>query len=168
MNRSLATGRPDRTRDHCLHIIRRTRIESLLQSQLFSQGSFHSFSTMGSIAVESKPAGLEPATLGSYPSSGIDVLIVGTGLAGLTAAIECTRKGHNVLVLERHDSINTAGKPPVNIQNAKLLTVSQATCTSWAAARPSSSSIGQNWPQSTTRYLSTTHGLRRSSTTEKS
>ena len=65
---------------------------------------------MGSIAVESKPVGLEAAPLGSYPSSGIHVWIVGTGLAGLTAAIECTRKGHSVLVLERNDSINTAGK----------------------------------------------------------
>lgn len=47
--------------------------------------------------------------VGSYPPSGIDVLIVGTGLAGLTASIECVRKGHNVRVLERHDDINTAG-----------------------------------------------------------
>ncbi|KAF2722513.1 FAD/NAD(P)-binding domain-containing protein [Polychaeton citri CBS 116435] len=47
--------------------------------------------------------------VGSYPPSGIDVLIVGTGLAGLTAAIECVRKGHNVRVLERHASINTQG-----------------------------------------------------------
>jgi hypothetical protein len=48
--------------------------------------------------------------LGSYPSSGIDVLVVGTGLAGLTASIECVRKGHNVKVLERNSSINTAGE----------------------------------------------------------
>ncbi|KAK4168442.1 hypothetical protein QBC43DRAFT_360343 [Cladorrhinum sp. PSN259] len=47
--------------------------------------------------------------VGSYPNSDIDVLIVGTGLAGLTAAIECVRKGHNVRVLERNDDINTAG-----------------------------------------------------------
>ncbi len=47
--------------------------------------------------------------LGSYEKSSIDVLIVGTGLAGLTAAIECTRKGHNVQVLERNATINTAG-----------------------------------------------------------
>ncbi|KAK3361469.1 hypothetical protein B0T24DRAFT_585124 [Lasiosphaeria ovina] len=51
---------------------------------------------------ESKP-------VGSYPSTGIEVLIVGTGLAGLTAAIECVRKGHSVRVLERNDDINTAG-----------------------------------------------------------
>lgn len=47
--------------------------------------------------------------VGSYPKSGIDVLVVGTGLAGLTAAIECIRKGHNVRVLERNSDINTAG-----------------------------------------------------------
>lgn len=56
-----------------------------------------------------KSEGSEAKPLGSYPSSGIDVLIVGTGLAGLTAAIECTRKGHSVRVLERNSTINTAG-----------------------------------------------------------
>ena len=53
--------------------------------------------------------GEEPKPVGSYPATGIDVLVVGTGLAGLTAAIECVRKGHNVRVLERNASINTAG-----------------------------------------------------------
>lgn len=46
---------------------------------------------------------------GDYPESGIDVLIVGAGLAGLTAAIECVRKGHRVRVLERGPDINTMG-----------------------------------------------------------
>lgn len=54
--------------------------------------------------------------VGSYPSTGIDVLVVGTGLAGLTAAIECTRKGHSVRVLERNDTINTAGERYSSIQ----------------------------------------------------
>ncbi|KAJ2986410.1 hypothetical protein NUW58_g5043 [Xylaria curta] len=59
---------------------------------------------MGSIylASESKP-------VGSYLPTGVDVLIVGTGLAGLTACIECVRKGHNVHMLERMNDINTAG-----------------------------------------------------------
>ncbi|EOD44484.1 putative monooxygenase fad-binding protein [Neofusicoccum parvum UCRNP2] len=52
---------------------------------------------------------METKPVGSYPPSGLDVLVVGTGLAGLTAAIECIRKGHNVQVLERNASINTAG-----------------------------------------------------------
>lgn len=65
---------------------------------------------MGSLAVDTKP-------LGSYSNSSIDVLIVGTGLAGLTAAIECTRKGHNVRVLERNATINTAGELPTRVDS---------------------------------------------------
>ncbi|KAI8626088.1 FAD/NAD(P)-binding domain-containing protein [Xylariaceae sp. FL1651] len=45
----------------------------------------------------------------SYPLISIDVLIVGTGLSGLTPSIECIRKGYNVRVLERDRDINTAG-----------------------------------------------------------
>ena len=52
---------------------------------------------------------MESKPVGSYPLTGIDVLIVGTGLAGLTAAIECIRKGHNVQILERNATMNTAG-----------------------------------------------------------
>lgn len=47
--------------------------------------------------------------VGSYEKTGIDVLIVGTGLAGLTAALECYRKGHTVHILERNATIDTAG-----------------------------------------------------------
>ncbi len=54
--------------------------------------------------------GTESEPVGTFPSSGIDVLIVGTGLAGLSAAIECIRKGHNVRVLERAATINTLGE----------------------------------------------------------
>lgn len=70
---------------------------------------------MGSLPVtpNSKP-------LGSYPESGIDVLIVGTGLAGLTAAIECTRKGHQVRVLERNANINTAGQLPFHVVDHRV------------------------------------------------
>jgi 2-polyprenyl-6-methoxyphenol hydroxylase-like FAD-dependent oxidoreductase len=35
------------------------------------------------------------------PSSGINVLIVGAGFAGIAAAIECDRKGHTAIVLEK-------------------------------------------------------------------
>lgn len=52
----------------------------------------------------------KPMPVGSYPDSGISVLIVGTGLAGLTAAIECVRKGHRVRVLEKNDCISSAGE----------------------------------------------------------
>lgn len=70
---------------------------------------------MGSVAQDdSRP-------YGSYPDTGIDVLIVGTGLAGLTAAIECLRKGHNVRVLERNADINTAGKIVCYVEHAQKL-----------------------------------------------
>ncbi|KAJ5715325.1 Monooxygenase FAD-binding [Penicillium malachiteum] len=44
----------------------------------------------------SGPSGIAPPG-----SSGIKVIIVGLGLAGLTAAIECHRKGHSVIGLEK-------------------------------------------------------------------
>lgn len=43
------------------------------------------------------------------PPSGVRVLIVGTGFAGLTAAIECHRKGHSVLVLESFPELKILG-----------------------------------------------------------
>ena len=48
-------------------------------------------------------------TVGSFTATGISVLIIGSGLGGLTAAIECFRKGHDVQVFERNDGPNTAG-----------------------------------------------------------
>jgi 2-polyprenyl-6-methoxyphenol hydroxylase-like FAD-dependent oxidoreductase len=50
--------------------------------------------------------------MGSYerpPSSGIHVIIVGAGFAGLTAAIECHRKGHSVLILESFPELKILG-----------------------------------------------------------
>jgi 2-polyprenyl-6-methoxyphenol hydroxylase-like FAD-dependent oxidoreductase len=44
-----------------------------------------------------------------YPLTGIDILIVGAGLGGLTAAIECYRKGHNVRVIEKRPDFSTFG-----------------------------------------------------------
>ncbi|KAK2611791.1 hypothetical protein N8I77_005115 [Diaporthe amygdali] len=39
-----------------------------------------------------------------HPETGIDVLIVGGGMGGLMTALECWRKGHNVVgILERND-----------------------------------------------------------------
>lgn len=40
------------------------------------------------------------------PSTGIKVIIVGAGFAGVSAAIECDRKGHSVTVLEKASSID--------------------------------------------------------------
>ncbi|KAI0383292.1 putative monooxygenase [Hypomontagnella monticulosa] len=41
--------------------------------------------------------------------TGIKVIVVGTGFAGLTAAIECHRKGHSVLVLEKFPELKLLG-----------------------------------------------------------
>jgi NADPH-dependent 2,4-dienoyl-CoA reductase/sulfur reductase-like enzyme len=39
-----------------------------------------------------------------HPETGIDVLIVGGGMGGLMTALECWRKGHNVVkILERNE-----------------------------------------------------------------
>src|SRR6187402_1222105 len=43
------------------------------------------------------------------PPSGIRVIIVGAGFAGLTAAIECHRKGHSVLLLESFPELKILG-----------------------------------------------------------
>ncbi|KAH9868908.1 hypothetical protein J1614_007983 [Plenodomus biglobosus] len=42
-------------------------------------------------ALTSRDSTMESKPLGSYPPSGIDILIVGTGLAGLVAALDATR-----------------------------------------------------------------------------
>jgi 2-polyprenyl-6-methoxyphenol hydroxylase-like FAD-dependent oxidoreductase len=43
------------------------------------------------------------------PPSGIKVIIVGAGFAGLTAAIECDRKGHSVLLLDKAPDLQPLG-----------------------------------------------------------
>lgn len=44
-----------------------------------------------------------------HAPTGIKVLIVGAGFAGLTAAIECHRKGHDVVVLESFPQLKILG-----------------------------------------------------------
>lgn len=54
---------------------------------------------------------MEPSiAMKRYPPSGISVLIVGTGLAGLAAAIECHRKGHEVQIVERREGLEAFGE----------------------------------------------------------
>jgi 2-polyprenyl-6-methoxyphenol hydroxylase-like FAD-dependent oxidoreductase len=43
------------------------------------------------------------------PPTGIRVIIIGTGFAGLTAAIECHRQGHSVLILESFSTLKILG-----------------------------------------------------------
>ncbi|CAH0042787.1 unnamed protein product [Clonostachys rhizophaga] len=44
-----------------------------------------------------------------HPPTGLSVLIVGAGVAGLMSALECRRKGHDVRVIERVPSPSTEG-----------------------------------------------------------
>jgi NADPH-dependent 2,4-dienoyl-CoA reductase/sulfur reductase-like enzyme len=43
------------------------------------------------------------------PPSGISVLVVGAGVGGLVAALECARKGHSVRIFEREKAMSSAG-----------------------------------------------------------
>jgi len=42
-------------------------------------------------------------------STGIKIIVVGAGYAGLACAIECTRKGHDVVILERVQKLKVLG-----------------------------------------------------------
>ncbi|KAL4977068.1 hypothetical protein BDW66DRAFT_133317 [Aspergillus desertorum] len=44
------------------------------------------------------------------PDTGLSILVVGGGIAGLSFAIEAHRKGHNVRVIERHPAGKTDGE----------------------------------------------------------
>jgi monoamine oxidase len=44
-------------------------------------------------------------------SSGIKVIVVGLGYAGVVAAVECYRKGHEVLVYEQTSKVSEGGEP---------------------------------------------------------
>ncbi|KAF9884569.1 hypothetical protein FE257_013097 [Aspergillus nanangensis] len=52
---------------------------------------------------------LSPAGVATPHSSGIRVVVVGLGIAGLTTAIECHRKGHTVIALEKSPVIRVLG-----------------------------------------------------------
>ncbi|KAI1841598.1 hypothetical protein JX265_004672 [Neoarthrinium moseri] len=49
------------------------------------------------------------ATYERLPPSGIKVIVVGAGFAGLSAAIECDRKGHSVILLEKVKNLKPLG-----------------------------------------------------------
>lgn len=44
-----------------------------------------------------------------YPENGVKVVIIGAGVAGLQAALECWRKGCEVVVLDRAQEMSPIG-----------------------------------------------------------
>ena len=59
------------------------------------------------------------STIKRYPLSNIDVLVVGGGIGGMFAAINCYQKGHNVRVLEAASGFDING---ISIKWRRLLT----------------------------------------------
>lgn len=53
--------------------------------------------------------GAGPNGTASPHSSGIKVVIVGLGLGGLSAAIECHRKGHTVIAFDKVHELKPIG-----------------------------------------------------------
>lgn len=45
-----------------------------------------------------------------FPRNGIKVIVVGAGIGGLSAALECWRKGCDVVVLERSELLSPLGR----------------------------------------------------------
>ena len=45
-----------------------------------------------------------------FPKSGLKVIIVGAGVGGLATALECWRKGCDVIILERADKLSPLGE----------------------------------------------------------
>ena len=54
--------------------------------------------------------GIGYAQVAPSDSSGIKGIVVGAGFAGLACAIECKRKGHHVLVLEKFSELKILGE----------------------------------------------------------
>ena len=54
-----------------------------------------------------------------HPETHLNVLIVGAGFAGLMTALECWRKGHNVVgILERSQGPNYSGSLAILVQKS--------------------------------------------------
>ena len=49
-------------------------------------------------------------------SSGIKVIVVGLGYAGVVAAVECYRKGHEVVVYEQTRRVSEGGTSKVDLE----------------------------------------------------
>ncbi|KAL5528052.1 hypothetical protein ACEPAF_7188 [Sanghuangporus sanghuang] len=64
----------------------------------------------GAREVMSKNPGIGYEKIAPPNSSWIKVIIVAAGFAGLLCAIECKRKGHEVIILERFSELKILGE----------------------------------------------------------
>lgn len=63
----------------------------------------------------------KPEDIHRHPLTGISVLVVGAGPVGLYTALECWRKGHNVVkVIERAPGPSAAGSSAVSLSLARV------------------------------------------------
>jgi 2-polyprenyl-6-methoxyphenol hydroxylase-like FAD-dependent oxidoreductase len=53
-----------------------------------------------------------------HQETGISILVIGAGIAGLSFAIESYRKGHAVRIVERRSSQESAGERRVQLINS--------------------------------------------------
>jgi 2-polyprenyl-6-methoxyphenol hydroxylase-like FAD-dependent oxidoreductase len=70
------------------------------------------FTNGSATTVNGTKNGVGPDGIATPKSSGIKVIIVGLGYAGCVAAIECHRKGHEVVVYEQAPQITNIGTSP--------------------------------------------------------
>lgn len=54
-----------------------------------------------------------------FPSNGLKIIIIGAGVGGLSAALECWRKGFEVVVLERADKLSVLGRLTLKLVTSK-------------------------------------------------
>ena len=57
------------------------------------------------------PAGTVVDGVQRFPTNDIKVVVIGAGIGGLQAALECWRKGCEVVILERADKLSPIGRP---------------------------------------------------------
>ena len=68
-----------------------------------TNGTTDSASTFADTSIpKSLPIHTGAASVKRYPTSSISIIVVGAGIGGLLAALECWRKGHDVRVLEKN------------------------------------------------------------------
>ena len=87
------------------------------------------------------------------PPSHIDILIVGAGLGGLYAAIECHRQGHSVRVLEGKPELEGLGLTPFH-KVLRLNALTDSSSGDFVGIGPSVVNQFKKWPPMSETYSS--------------